>query len=181
MGKYLQDVRAVILLVSLMMFCDLSALAKVAGVSFERLVRISDVIVVARVDRVSKPAVGKKWATASVIETWKGVLQTNVTFLASPTWTCDVSEANKGETVVLFLVQDKNPKRYVLAVSGRGRMPVYEVDGKRSVTFWSEVRLLKDTPAVAGREPEREFVESIELQKLRELVGAALEAGSKSK
>jgi hypothetical protein len=173
--------RAIYIVILFMMFGAVMAFAKVGGLSLEELVRISDAIVIARVDRVSAPLIGKKWAFASVTDTWKGSTDSKIRFLASPTWTCDISEAKKGETVVLFLVKDKDPTRYVLALSGRGRMPVREVSGKTYATFWPEVKLPEDTPTIAGPEPKWDFIKSLEIQKLRELVNAAVVAGSNSK
>jgi hypothetical protein len=151
---------------------SVSAFAKIAGMPLEEMVRKSDAIVIAHVDRVSAPLIGKKWAGASVTETWKGATDSEITFLASPTAICDISEAKKGETVVLFLIKDKRARRYVLALAGRGRMPVREVDGKRYATFWPEVRLPKNTPTIAGPEPKWDFIESVELERLHDLVKA---------
>jgi hypothetical protein len=166
--------RVIPLVILFALFGQVTALAKVAGLSFEELVRMCDAIVIARVERVSAPLIEKKWAIASITETWKGSPDSKITFLASPTWTCDISNAEKGETVVLFLVKDKDPTRYVLAVSGRGRMPVREVGGKQCVTIWPEVRLPKDTPTIAGPEPQWDFIKSVEVEKLHDLVNAAV-------
>src|SRR5688572_17287547 len=81
------------------------AFAKVASISFEQLVQNSDIIVVAKVESVSHPLIGKRYAKAKVMEVWKGTQTERVEFLASPTWTCDISEAKKGETVLLFLTK----------------------------------------------------------------------------
>jgi hypothetical protein len=172
--------RAIYLVILFTVFGDITAFAKVGGLSLEELVRISDAIVVAHVDRVSAALIGKKWAVASITETWKGSTDSKIRFLASPTWTCDISEAKKGETVVLFLVKDKNPTRYVLALSGRGRMPVREVSGKTYATFWPEVKLPIDISTIAGPEPKWDFIKSLEVQKLRELVNAAVVAEIKA-
>jgi hypothetical protein len=167
--------RAFSLLLLFAFLGNFSAQGKVAGMSLADLANKSDVIVVARVDRVSKPLIGKKWAVATVTEVWKGNPDSKITFLASPTWTCDILEAVKGETVVLFLTKDKKPQSYVLGLSGRGRMPVRDVDGKRYATFWSEVYLPKGTPTIAGPEPKLDFIESIEIERLRNLVSSVVE------
>jgi hypothetical protein len=127
--------RTAYLLALVALLADSSAFAKVAARSLEELVASSDAIVLARVERVSKPIIRKKWAVASVTSVWKGTNESKVTFLASPTWTCDISEAKQGETVVLFLVKYKKAGRYVLALSGRGRMPIRDVGGKAYATF----------------------------------------------
>jgi hypothetical protein len=83
-------------------------------------------------------------------------------FVAEPTWTCDTSDAVAGETVLLFLSRvreqtierpnlGKPPVRvgaakqqalFYIAHSGRGRMPVRQVNGQTYVTLWTEDVLL---------------------------------------
>ena len=72
-----------------------------------------------------------------------------VEFLASPTWTCDISEARDGEAVLLFLCKSKHSRSYVIAHSGHGRMPLRQVNGKNYVDI-SEIRLPDGTPTIEG-------------------------------
>ena len=78
--------------------------AKVAAISFDELVQRSDIIGVAKVETVTRPLIGKRYAEAKMTEVWKGTQTERVEFLASPTWTCDISDAKKGEAVLLFLI-----------------------------------------------------------------------------
>jgi hypothetical protein len=143
--------------------------AKVASVQFTNLVANCDLIVVAKVESVSSPLIGKKYAKARVTEVWKGAKADTVEFLASPTWTCDISEAKKGETVLLFLTKDGESRSYAIAHSGRGRLPLRTITGKSYATFWPEVIFPKEVPTIAGPEPEWDFIRSVEINILREL------------
>ena len=144
--------------------------AKVAAISLDELVQGSDVIAVAKVESVSKPLVGKHYAKARVMEVWKGSETNKVEFLASPTWTCDISEAKTGETVLLFLAKSGKARSYIIAHSGRGRMPLRIVANKSYATLWQDVRLPKDTPTIDGPEPKWDFIRSVEVTILRDLV-----------
>lgn len=127
--------RAPLLIAILALFTVTQLSAKVARIEFSKLIAISELIVVATVDSVGFP-IGKRYARATVKEVWKGTNLSKVEFLASPTWTCDISEAKKGETVLLFLTQSKKSRSYAIAHSGRGRMPLRTIAGKRCATFW---------------------------------------------
>jgi hypothetical protein len=144
--------------------------AKVAALQLDELVEGSDLIVLAEVESVTKPLIGERKATARVLEVWKGSPIETVRFIASPTWTCDISEAVEGETVVLFLAKGDNPRFYTIAHSGRGRMPLRSVDGVTYATLWPEVRLPEGTPTIEGPEPEWSFIRSVEVEVLWELV-----------
>jgi hypothetical protein len=142
-----------------------SVAPRVGVMSFDELVRFSDAIVVARViavhevlradptgevladphaefERTRKSA----WAIAEaeVLRRIKGERgTTRVWFVAEPTWTCDISTANTGETVLLFLSESGLPARetewfaralaaltrgtplHAVMHSGYGRMPVF--------------------------------------------------------
>lgn len=149
--------------------------AKVASIQFPDLVANSDLIVVAKVESVSSRLLGKKYAKARIAEIWKGAKMERVEFLASPTWMCDISEAKKGETVLLFLTKGGESRSYVTAHSGRGRLPLRTVDGKSYATFWRDVILPKGTPTIDGPEPKWSFIRSVELSLLRDLVKKAIE------
>jgi len=155
--------------------------AAVAPISLKELVACSDVIVLARVLKVEEgptdikaeddrlPAV--KTATAEVIETWTGSPVREVRYVASPLWTCDVAHAEKGERVVLFLGSRRSSGIRIIAHSGRGRMPLREVEGKTYATLWSgDVRLPQGTATIPGPEPKYSFIRSVELNRLKELV-----------
>ena len=152
----------------------LPAFGKVAPTSFDRLIAKSDVIVVAEVDAVEQDANGYSWATATVKEARKGSPSRTFRFFATGAWTCDISHALKGETVVLFLLSVQNREwvprtssfsstgppvtrgqhSLVIAHSGRGRMPVSSNNGEEYVRFWGDVDP-GDLPAIGGRRPYR--------------------------
>ncbi len=148
--------------------------AKVGALQLDELVEGSDLIVLAEVESVTKPLIGERKATARVLEVWKGPPIETVRFIASPTWTCDISEAVEGETVVLFLARGDHPRFYTIAHSGRGRMPLRTVDGLTYATFWREVRLPEGTPTIEGPESEWSFIRSVEMEVLRELIEDAI-------
>jgi hypothetical protein len=155
--------------------------AKVAEIALKELVARSDVIVLAKVLKVEDgptdikteddrfPRV--KVATAQIIETWKGTPLREVRYVASPLWTCDISGGEKGERTVLFLESRKGSPIMMIAHSGRGRMPLHEVEGKSYATIWSkDVQLPKGTATIPGPEPKYSFIRSVELSKLKGLV-----------
>ncbi len=154
--------------------------ARVGSIALDQLARESAIIVVAKVKSVSQPLIGKRYAKAAVVEVWKGDQKERVEFLASRTWTCDVSEARKGETVLLFLTKGGKSRSYEIAHSGRGRMPLRTVNGKEFATFWPDIRLPKGTPTIDGPRPEWDFIRSVEIAILRDLVNKVLENTEKS-
>ena len=156
--------------------------AAVAEIALKELVVGSDVIVLAKVLTVEDgPAEIKteddrtfprvKVATAQVIETWKGTPLQEVRYVASPLRTCDISDAEKGERVVLFLKNRNDSPIVMIAHLGRGGMPLREVEGKTYATLWcQDVLLPKGTATIPGPEPKYSFIRSVELSKLKELV-----------
>src|SRR5262249_53707456 len=137
-----------ILVVSVLITFPTVVSAKVAEIPLKKLVAQSDLIILAKVSKIEDgPAEIKtqddrvfprvKVATAQVIETWKGTPLREVRFVASPLWTCDISDAEEGERVVLFLESRKGSPIPTIAHSGRGRMPLREVKGKLYATIWS--------------------------------------------
>jgi hypothetical protein len=110
-----------LLLVISFLFCEASH-AKVAYLTPDELFADSDLVCIAKVLDVERVfwMPKRKYATASVIEVWKGPSISHVTFRAYPTWACDISSAEEGETVLLFLERSKNGK-FDIANSGYGR------------------------------------------------------------
>ncbi|MEW6072656.1 MAG: hypothetical protein AB1726_08715 [Planctomycetota bacterium] len=109
-----------------------------------------------------------------------------VYYLAMPTWTCDISRAEVGERA-LFLLADTPWDRalqpatraalkrltgsrpvYAVAHSGRGRLPLREVDGREYATYWKELLLPDDLPTIAGPEARYSFIRSALLPALEE-------------
>lgn len=149
-------------------------LAEVGATPLDDLATRSDLIVIAKVESIEKARGGKQYAKARVTEVWKGAQTETAEFLASPTWTCDISEAHKGETVVLFLTKTDKSRSYRIAHSGRGRMPLRTVGDKSYATFWGDVILPKDTPTIDGPDPKWSFIRSVVVSTLRELVKSAI-------
>jgi hypothetical protein len=147
-----------------------SAFAKVGYSQLSNLVSECDLVVVAKVEKVNHPIIGKRHAKASVVEVWKGAPTASVEFLAEPTWTCDISDAKKGETVVLFLYKEEKSSRYEIMHSGRGRMPQRNIDGKTYADYWTDVRFPEGTPTIDGPDKEQSWIRSIEVSTLKALV-----------
>jgi hypothetical protein len=93
----------------------------------------ADVIVVAKVERVSADAGAGRLAEARVLAVWKGEPGQAVTFRASRSWECDVSDAQEGETVALFLVKEPGITVMSIAYWGQGRMPIRGEGGKTTL------------------------------------------------
>ena len=139
----------------------LSALVRagVKDVAFNDFAMRSDLIVFARVTKVevgpahlerfdrAMPAL--RVATAQVIETWKGTPASELRFVASPSWVCDTSCAEKGERVVLFLERRKDSAIMSIAHAGRGRMPLREVGARLYAVLQHEIILPKGTVTIS--------------------------------
>ena len=149
--------------------------AKVATISLEELVQRSDIIILAKVETFTRPFIGKRYAKAKVTDVWKGTQVDRVEFLASPTWTCDISDARKGETVLLFLTKRGTSRSYAIVHSGRGRLPLRTVGSMSYATFWPEIRFPMDTPSIDGPEPNWSFIRSVDVETVRDLVKKALQ------
>lgn len=103
-------------------------------------------------------------ASARVLEVWKGTAGERVQFRASKSWTCDVTTAVVGETVILFLTTGENPPLMSIAYSGIGRLPV-END---SVLLYASL-LTKEIKRLVGL-PEETFRHRVEMGTLKEQV-----------
>jgi hypothetical protein len=149
--------------------------AELAAQPLETVVFESELIVLAKVTTISKKDDDRAYATAQVLESWKGAPGNYVEFVAELTWSCDYTEAHVGETVVLFLVRGEPSRSYLIDGAGGGRLPIQAVDG---VSFASTIGyiVLPDwvptTPVVA----DREYPRLIRLDTLRQLVEAAIRA-----
>jgi hypothetical protein len=142
------------------------ATAKVAIVPLVDLVREADFIGIARIERVGLgiPLLRKPRANAVVLETWKGAGQKRVSFVAAPTWTCDISHAEKGEIAIVFIGDG------VLLHSGRGRMPTFTRENRTLAAVWDDVLLPSDIASEAGPDPRYSFIRGVPIDDLREIV-----------
>lgn len=185
-----------------------AAKAEVRDIAFTELAMESDLIVVAKVSKVEdaptdlkaaaedEGVATLKVATAEVIETWKGEPVREVRYFASSTWMCDLTGAEKGERVVLFLekrnfMRRNEPRLMSIAHAGRGRWTLRDVGGKACASISPEVILPEGTSTISdkttarlvtrGSDPDKdakplEFTctgKYIELATLRELVRAS--------
>lgn len=150
--------------------------AKVAYISLETLIEQSESIVVAKVEKVSKPLFGKRYAKAKVTEVWKGSRIENLEFLASRTWTCDISSAEKGETALLFLTKGKESRSHLIAHSGRGRMPQQVVRDKLCVRYWGDLQLPEEI-MVVDTSGEYAWIRYVEISALKNFVKRQVEKG----
>jgi hypothetical protein len=144
--------------------------AKVAPVALGDLTRQAEFIGVVRVERVGFriPLVLRRQATALVLEGWKGRSEGRLTFQASSTWVCDISDANDGEEIVTFVRDGR------LLHAGRGRMPIFSRNGRRLAAVWTDVRLPADLDTEHGPDPALQFVRAVGVDDLRQAVAALL-------
>ncbi len=142
------------------------------------LVSESEAILVAKVRSVGvRPDDGRVRALASVVEVWKGAKRETIEYSVTPQWICDITGAEPGETVLLFLAQDKSVGWHIVW-AGRGRMPLTNIDGKAYVTFFMDVVLPDGMPFVRNSGTDNVgFGRAVELrilkQRVRELVTRA--------
>jgi len=142
--------------------------AKVATIPLAELVDHAEFIGIVRVERLGwrLPLLKRPRATARILESWKGPTEGTVTFVAAAAWTCDISEAKKGEEAVVF-IRARN-----LEHSGRGRMPIFVREGRRFAAVWPDVRLPQGMVTEAGPEPEFRFIVGVSIDSLRDAVAA---------
>ena len=153
--------------------------------------RLSDLVVVGQVIDVRTISYGARAlpiAELRVDRVLKGPAETTrALFVAAGTWTCDITEAARGEAGLYFLhreeedqsgklgkaVQEAFGSRELLRVqwSGRGRMPLREVDGRSFATYWTEVEMPADLENIPGPETRYEsFIRSAPLDELERRV-----------
>jgi hypothetical protein len=173
--------------------------ARVAPADFSTLVRRADVVVLGKVISV-ETINGVKIARVKVLETYKGRKLDVLSFVAQPTWTCDISDAVKGETALLLLHSYKNPRKtseqasfsprsspeeleargavkpiLLLMDSGRGRMPVRTIAGQQYVTLWvDDLRLPASVRTVVGPRPKSSYIRSVRFSDIVELMGTSM-------
>ena len=157
--------RWVIVAAAIGMSFPAASMARIADIELKDLAMRSHLIVVAKVlkvedgpanpDQMDPSAPVLKIATAEVIETWKGDAPREVRFVASSTWVCDTTSAEQGERVVLFLERTKDSKFLSITHSGRGRMPIRDVEAKRYAVIDSHVILPEGTPRISEKKTVR--------------------------
>jgi hypothetical protein len=155
-----------------LLFCSQIAQAKISAQYIAELIQSSDEVVIATVTEVSEgsPSTGGfRFATAETKRTLKGAPLRTVRFNASPGWICDTSHADIGETVLLFLIGPTNGN-FIIALAGRGYMPLRDVGGKTYATLSDDVVLPRDAPVIPGPDPKYSFYVSVELPYIEALI-----------
>lgn len=136
----------------------------IAEDTLENVISYCDFIGLVEVQDVSENT-----AHAKVVEVWKGNETNEIDFSISPLFVCDISDAVKGETAVVFLDYDEKDSEMVIAHFGRGRMPVNLLNGKQYATIWSDIILPVGTKTIEGHEGYK-FIRSVEVSVLKSIV-----------
>jgi hypothetical protein len=165
--------------------------AKVAAITLRELARDSDSIVVATVESIAVVD-GMKVATIVPEETLKGQIRTEKFYLlASPTWACDMSNAEAGEHVLLFVNRvdgteiDRKLLRqpaahislkplYRIANAGRGRMPFYKTGAETYVSVPSDVMKYSSIKTIKRMHGRQYVGRAAPLAKIREAIAKAV-------
>lgn len=152
----LRKTSAIIVLAAVSVLGQAPVGASVAPITLEELAERAEFIGIVRVDRIrGVPFVRRPRAMATILDSWRGRAQGKVTFVAAPTWICDISDAKNGEEAVVF-VRDGS-----LLYAGRGRMPIFTRDGRRLAAIWPDVRLPEGVTTEDGPEPEYQFIRAV--------------------
>lgn len=148
--------------------------------TLEALAKNAQIIVVAQIEEVAveqpenrtngirEIAWERRVATARVLDIWKGTAGEKIQFRASKSWTCDVSTAIVGETVILFLVDDPKDSVMAIAYSGIGRLPIENHDGNSRVLLYSSL-LSKEIKKLTGI-PEDTFRSYVDVASFKQQV-----------
>ena len=179
---------------------------KVADAKLAEIARFAEVIFVGRVEEVfvlEQPQEGDgsgsmpcpldklprvRVAKVRVERALKGVEHGDVVhYLATSTWTCDISGATSGERALFLLDESDWPldlqsaaraelkthtgpaPSYRVAHFGRGSMPLRLLEGEEYAAFWSGVIMPDDLPTVVGLDddyPSRRAAHLPSLEKL---------------
>ena len=124
--------------VAITLFAPKATFSRALMPTFEMLTRTASLIVVAQVENVTENG-DVSIATARVIDVWKGRSAGSIQFRASKSWTCDVSTAIPGETVVLFLAGDDQTAVTAIAYSGVGRLPINTTESIQTVMLFGSL------------------------------------------
>ena len=159
----LRKTSAIVVLVAVSVLGEAPVAASVAPITLKELAERAEFIGIVRVDRVrwGVPLIRRPRAMTTILDSWKGQAQGRVTFVAAPTWICDISDAKDGEEAVVF-VRDGS-----LLHAGRGRMPIFIRDGRRLAAIWPDVRLPGGVTTEDGPEPEYSFIRAVGVIDLR--------------
>jgi hypothetical protein len=152
---------------------------KVRTIPIALMAQESDLIIEASVTEVVAGADGTRVAKCKPTANWKGQASDVVEFLASPTWTCDISTAEAGERVLLFLKVGESGQLYIYH-SGRGRMPLREFEEHSYATFFGDITFPEKTVKVFDEHVRSLYNQGVELGELKRLVAEAIEAARRA-
>ncbi len=142
-----------------------SLYARMSTFGLKFMIHRAQLIVVGEVQSISNEK-----ATIKVLEVIKGVAQSTFELDVRRTWACDTSKASVSETILLFA--KKNDGRISICMSGRGRMPISEVDGKSFAEFWTDVVMPKEVEVIDGSKSEYSFIRRANLSDLLQVIKA---------
>ena len=101
--------RVVVVVIAILAGAQSPLAAKVMMIGLADLADQAEFIGVVRVERIGLgiPVLRQPRATATILESWKGQMTGHVSFVAAPTWICDISDAEKNEEAILFVRDGK--------------------------------------------------------------------------
>ena len=115
------------LIATLVLFAACTAQGKAGESTLEELFDEAEYVAVVTVTQIKSITIGEKpykLATAKVDRIFKGDAAETLQYIASPSWTCDVSHAEIGEKSILFLDHRGRASTTRLSImnSGAGRL-----------------------------------------------------------
>jgi hypothetical protein len=162
------------------LFSSAAAWAKVSSTTLVELIASSDLVVLGQVVEVEKVD-SEPVATMQVTEVWKGRSEPRIRYDVRRAWACDVSDAQVGETAVIFLIGGAPTGAMVLAHSGRGRFPIVVISGVQYVRARTEGLVLPvDLPVEWLARADGTFDSWVKLSDLRDYVKAKAQPHDKS-
>lgn len=147
---------------------------KVMTIPIAMFAQESDMIIEATVTKI-EGVEGARVASCTPTATWKGKPDEVVQFLASRTWTCDISTAVQGERVVLFLKAGDSGQLSIYH-SGRGRMLRREFEGREYESFYGDISFPENSVTSFDELSRASYSCGVELSELKRLVAEAIEA-----
>ena len=181
-------IRQIIRMVIVSLLFAFHAKAFVGGTDLESLCAHSDLIAIVKVSQIHSTN-GVQIAEATIEQMLKGNKKVKkIYFLASSTWTCDISRAELGESALVFLnkISDRSkvsgrswklPKKgynplYQIGHVGRGRMPIYEKDKVKYTEVWvKDIRISQPIKMFPSkRNPQYNFIADLKLNEFIHLI-----------
>ena len=130
----------VCLVIAFLMMSASSSTAEIGPITLKELVANSDIIVIGRVTRIF-PIKGVDVAQVQISTQLKGRSLPSIYILNVPTWTCDITRADSGETDVFFL----HPYKF-------SRHPTASAGAERSMSFQEPIGFKKKVWQTIGKD-----------------------------